>query len=343
MTGKQWEILIGVINGARYEPLPVGFIVDSPWLPQWYGVSRQDYYRSDKIWFEANIKAAESFADVMFLPGFWPECGMATEPSAFDANIIWSEETLPHVEKIINSFDEIENLVKPNVKTDGLLPAMLGRLSNNEKKINERGHSIKFAVSRGPLNIASFLAGTTEFLMGIKINPDEAHKLLSVVSEFISDWLTVQMETFISIDGLFLLDDIVGFLGKEDFEEFVLPYMKRIYDSFDVRVKFFHNDAAGVVCAPYLEEIGINLFNFSFEHGLGEMRRLAGDSVTLVGNIPPRDVLANGTAEDVKNSVEEALNSIDDRNRIILSCGGGMSQGVSTDNIKAFVDAVSNN
>ena len=39
------------------------------------------------------------------------------------------------------------------------------------------------------------------------------------------------------------------------------------------------------------------MFNFSFEHSLGEIRELAGNEVVLVGNIPPRDVLAGGTPE----------------------------------------------
>ena len=59
------------------------------------------------------------------------------------------------------------------------------------------------------------------------------------------------------------------------------------FGCLDVSVKFFHNDAPGLVCAPHLVEIGINLFNFSSDHGLAQMKKLAGDKVTLLGNIPP--------------------------------------------------------
>jgi uroporphyrinogen decarboxylase len=131
----------------------------------------------------------------------------------------------------------------------------------------------------------------------------------------------------------------VGFLGAEDFEATALPYLKRIFDSLDVAVKFFHNDAAGAVCAPYLEQMGVNLFNFSYQHTLGEMKKLTNGAVTLLGNIPPRDVLAQGTPEAVRQSVQEALNSVDDKKRIILSCGGGMPDGVPSENIEAFVAA----
>jgi uroporphyrinogen decarboxylase len=86
--------------------------------------------------------------------------------------------------------------------------------------------------------------------------------------------------------------------------------------------------------------MGVNMFNFSFEHSLGEMRKLAGPDIVLVGNIPPRDVLAGGTPEQVKTAVNEAFDETDNYDRIIWSAGGGMPQDVSTANIQAFIDAV---
>ena len=35
-----------------------------------------DYFSSDNLWLEANLKAAKTFPDAMFLPGFWSEYGM---------------------------------------------------------------------------------------------------------------------------------------------------------------------------------------------------------------------------------------------------------------------------
>jgi len=67
------------------------------------------------------------------------------------------------------------------------------------------------------------------------------------------------------------------------------------------------------------------------------MKKLTANSVTLLGNVPPHDVLSVGTAEDVRNSVKAALDAVIDRRRIIMSCGGGMSPGISTDNIEAFL------
>ncbi len=339
MTNEQWAKLLAVLDGQTIDPLPVGFIIDSPWLPGWAGMTILDYYTSDEKWFDANVKAIKTFEDVMFLPGFWSEFGMCTEPSAFGTKCRWTQRELPYAEKIIKSVADIASIEKPNCKTDGLLPFMINRLQHHQPRIEEMGHQIKFAVARGPLNIATFLMGTTEFLMAMRTDTEEIEKLLTLITDFTADWLAYQKECFPSIEGIFLLDDIVGFLGEPDFKQSARPYLKRLFNCLDVPVRFFHNDAQGMVTAGFLEEIGINLFNFSFEHSLTEMRQKAGDTVTLLGNIPPRDVLAQGTPDDVTTAVKAALEPLEDKTRLILSCGGGLPPEVPTQNIQALIQA----
>jgi uroporphyrinogen decarboxylase len=339
MTGEQWQRLLAVIRGEVFSPLPVGFVIDSPWLPGWAGISTLDYYASGKKWFSANLKAAQQFPEVLFLPGFWSEFGMCTEPSAFGTKCRWAENELPFASKIIRTVGDLSSLDKPNPRTDGLLPFVIRRLQEYQDRIEKAGHHIRFAVSRGPLNIASFLMGTTEFLMATRTNPEEIRGFLAMIADFIVDWLTYQKECFPSIEGIFILDDIVGFLGPQDFKSTALPYLKRVFGCLDVPVRFFHNDAQGMVCAPFLGEIGVNLFNFSFEHSLAEMKARTGGQVTLLGNIPPRDVLAQGTPADVTASVEAAIEPLSDRSRIILSCGGGLPPAVPTENIAAVITA----
>lgn len=339
MTNAQWEELVKISKGETSHVSQVGFIIDSPWLPGWHGVSLLDYYTSDRIWFEANRKAIETFPEVMFLPGFWSEYGMCTEPSAFGAKMVWSESSLPHADRIMDDPVMLSKLTKPDVKTDGLLPFMLNRLRHSEADIRKMGHEIKFAISRGPLNIASFLSGTTELMLAISMNPEEILGGLNTITDFIIDWISAQVEAFPGIEGILVLDDIVGFLGDEDFKAFALPYLKKIFQAFDMPVKLFHNDAHGLVCAPYLDEIGVNIFNFSFEHSIAQMRELTGDSVVLLGNIPPRDVLANGSPEEVHESVVEMMESAGEATRVIWSCGGGMPPDVPTENIRTFISS----
>lgn len=336
MRKEQWQILQDVISGKQISPLPSGFIIDSPWLPGWAGISILDYFTSDEHWFQANKMAVETFPEVIFLPGFWSEFGMCTEPSAFGAKCSFHRNELPFADKIIRDTKDIEKITAPDPRADGLAPFVLNRLELNRKRIEELGHSVYFAVARGPLNIASFLMGSTEFLMGLRTDTEKIHKLLEIVTDYTIKWLKLQKEKFDTIDGILILDDIVGFCGEPDFKEFAQPYLKQIFDCLDVSVKFFHNDADGKGCAPHLGQTGINLFNFSFMHSLKEMKEWTNNEVALLGNIPPRDVLAGGTKEQIKESLVNAVGELEDRRKIILSCGGGMPDGVSSENINAF-------
>jgi len=203
MTDQQWELLKKVINGETVKPLPIGFIIDCPWLPNWYGIKIFDYFSNDELWLNANLKALKDFPDVIFLPGFWSEFGMCTEPSAFGARCTFPENEFPHAHRVIQSTDDIDSLPQPNPKTDGLLPFMLNRLKLAQPKIEAAGHKIRFAVARGPLNIASYLMGSTEFLTTMMMQPDKAETLMKKITTYLKDWLGLQMETFPSIDGIF--------------------------------------------------------------------------------------------------------------------------------------------
>ncbi|HAX95480.1 MAG TPA: uroporphyrinogen decarboxylase [Prolixibacteraceae bacterium] len=340
MKQEHWPLLLDIVNG-KVPPKPIaGFIIDSPWLPGWYGISTLQYYSSEKLWFEANMHAISKFPDVIFLPGFWSEFGMCTEPSAFGAKTIWTQHALPHADRIMHDISEASQIKEPNPKTDGLLPFVLQRLVNYRPEIRNAGCDIRFAIARGPLNIASFLLGTTELMMAMMMDPENTHRLLKTITSFTINWLQLQKETIPEIDGILLLDDIVGFVGDDECREFAVPYLKQIFAAFDSSVRFFHNDAQGLISTPYLHEIGVNLFNFSFEHSLEEIRKLAGPEVALLGNLPPRDVMAAGTPEQVFDETVKMVKSINDHSGILWSVGGGMPPGVNTANIEAFISAL---
>lgn len=340
MTQQEWDALVAVVRGESDYRKALGFIIDSPWLPGWAGISTLDYYSSDDIWLKTNFKAIDLFPEITFLPGFWSEYGMCTEPSAFGARSVWYESNLPHAERVIHHEDDIDRLPQPNVTSDGLLPFMINRLRLMLPAIEAQGHQIKFAVTRGPLNIATFLMGTSEFLLLLAMDPEKAHQLMEKITRFIVDWVRHQKNCFPTIEGILLLDDIVGFVGEEECKEFVVPYLKRCFDAINTKINFFHNDAHGLVCAPFLQEMGVNLFNFAFDHPINQIRELAGSEVALIGNLPPRDVLAAASPEEVYQATLQMMQETKDHSRMIWSCGGGIPQNVPTENLQAFVKAV---
>jgi uroporphyrinogen-III decarboxylase len=339
MTEKQWTNLLDIIDGKEMKPLPVGFIIDSPWLPGWYGINILDYFTNDELWFKANMKVLNEFPDIIFLPGFWSEYGMCSEPSAFGARCSFPLNEFPHAYKVICSVEDINIITRPNPETDGLAPFILNRLLLYRQKIENEGHKIYFSVSRGPLNIASYLMGTTEFLLAMMTHPEAIHSLLNIITEYLVEWHNLQQKTFPDIDGILILDDIIGFIGEGEFLSFGFPCLKRIFDR-NVRVKFLHNDADCSSSLKHLPELGINLFNMGFDKSLNELKTQTNNKITMLGNIPPRDVLANGSKTQIETSVKDLITNLENRNRVIVSCGGGMPPAVSTENIKFFEQMV---
>lgn len=336
MTNNQWNCLLDVIQGKTFEKIPAGFIIDSPWLPNWYGISILDYFSNDELWFQSNLKAMETFPQAIFLPGFWSEYGMCTEPSAFGAGCMFPKNEFPFAYKVIHETEDIDHLHLPNVETDGLLPFVLNRLLLARKKIEAAGHEVRFSVSRGPLNIASFLMGSTEFLMAMMMDPQRVHALLRIITDFLKSWHQLQRKSIDSIDGIMMLDDIVGFIGEDEFMEFGYPYLKELYDE-NVSVKFFHNDADCRASVKHYPSIGINLYNPGIQVSIKELKEMTQNQLTILGSVPPRDVLAKGTPDDVRTCVAQQLSELNDHSKLILSCAGGMPPNASTENIRALI------
>lgn len=339
MNDQQWNDLKSMVKGEYNGQLQAGFIIDSPWLPNWYGIKILDYFSNDELWLKANLKAIETFPDAMFLPGFWSEFGMCTEPSAFGAKCVFWPDEFPFAEKVIQKDEDIDELQVPNPETDGLLPFMLNRLKHAQPAIESAGHKIRFSVSRGPLNIASFLMGTTELLTLMMMDPERIHKLLRIITDFLKKWHKIQHDAIPTIDGILMLDDIVGFIGEEEFVEFGLPYLKELYDTND-SIKLFHNDADCSMSVKYYPEIGINIFNPGLDMTIAELQEITENKMVILGSLPPRDVLAASNPEEVYELTKTMIKAVPNKKKLLVSCGGGMPPKVSAENLQAFIKAV---
>jgi len=113
-----------------------------PLAAGWAGMSLLDYFTNERMWLEANLKQVTTFPDVLFLPGFWAEYGMCTEPSAFGARCIWQEHEFPFAEKLPCNLDELAAIERPDPRKCGLPPFVLKRLQHCRAGIEGEGHAI---------------------------------------------------------------------------------------------------------------------------------------------------------------------------------------------------------
>ena len=339
MTPQQWKIVAQCAAGAEFETPPVALIVDSPWIPGYLGISTLDYLTVPEVWLRANLRVAADFPEVIFLPGFWVEMGMAAEPSGFGGKVSFYPDKTPAVHPRGSSLDDLAGLSLPDPRADGLMPVILNYYRRLEPAIKDAGQTVKMVAARGPLTVATHLMGVTDFLLAVKLNPVEVHRLLRTTTTLVRTWLEAQAEALSEVEGILVLDDIAGFLSPKDYLEFAHPYLKEVFDAFPGVVKMFHNDTDNPVSYRYLPELGVQIFNFTHKQPIAKVRALVGPDLCLLGNVPPLEVLAKGNRDEVLASARECLNNHPGRKGLILSAGGGTSPGTPGENVRALVEA----
>ena len=123
MGATPWERFKQAARLEEPEPVPVGLIVDSPWLPGYAGIDTRDYYLFADKWLEINRGLLARFPDAAWVPGFWIEYGMAAEPSAFGTRVLFYPAQPPSIESIISDVDFwAENIRPAHPHKAGLMP-----------------------------------------------------------------------------------------------------------------------------------------------------------------------------------------------------------------------------
>lgn len=346
MNKQQWSQFESVINKTN-ERLYSGLIVDSPWIPGYCGMTNLDFYARPDEWLRAYSKIKADFPELIFLPDWWCEYGMATEPSGFGCKVGFYDDNLPVVHHILENVDDenINSLTAPNPRVDGLMPLLLNVQRYVQPRIQEMGEDIYIVATRGPLTIASHLMEMTEFLVGIKTVGNPIHKILRKTTNLCKNWLDAQLNNVKNAKGILVLDDVTGFLNEEDYLEFSHPYLKEIFSAFPDMLHLLHNDAVSTSSYPYLADMGVDLFNMTHTVSIAKVKKLVGDRVCLLGNIPPMS-LTNQTPEDVSlltnNMIDEYISAnCGDFHGLLVSTGGGAPMGSKGENIRALIDAVS--
>jgi uroporphyrinogen-III decarboxylase len=338
MRAGQWETLCRVAKGEGFKNPPVALIVDTPWIPPYLGISTIDYIAVQEVWFASNMAVMERFPEVIFLPGFWVEPGMAAEPSGFGCRVTFSEGQPPSVHPIASDVSALESLSPANPRQDGLMPMVLSQYRNMLPKVRDKGMDIKMVAARGPLALAAHLLGLTEFLIALKTEPQKTHALLKTAARTVKDWLSAQAEALPGVEGILVLDDVMGFLSREDYLEFAHPYFKEVFQT-PAKVKALHNDTDSAVCYEFIADLGVNIFNFTHMKPIPEVRARIGDSVCLMGNVPPLQVLSKGTPEEVAASARKCIEENAGNPAFLLSAGGGVSMGTPGENVQSLIDA----
>jgi MtaA/CmuA family methyltransferase len=341
MRPEQWQCFKKAAKQAPGATTPVALIVDSPWIPGYAGIGHLDYYLDPELWFQTNLRLQREFSDIILFPSWWVEYGMAIEPSAFGSRIHFWPDQPPAQSPVLKRIEDVEGLPGVNPSTDGLMPLALHLYRTHRRRILDAGYTIPVVAARGPLCLAAFLRGVSEFMMDTVESPEAVHKLLALTTQTVIDWLKAQAEAAgDTVEGILVLDDIVGFLSGPAYREFAQPYLKRICDAFPADwVKVYHNDANVRPFLADLPDAGFDVLNWSHKIDAVQAREKTKGRICLMGNVPPLEIGVRGTPEMVRNAAVEVLEKTNGEG-LILSVGGGVSPGMPKENMMALVEAL---
>ncbi len=330
-----WERFAAVARGGKADRVPVALIVDSPWLPGYADVDTLDYFLNTDRWLRINRDLLTRFPDVAWIPGFWIEYGMAAEPSAFGARIVWHHDQPPAIEPVLGGLAALKDVEPADPQHHGFMPLILQRYAETENQLLRDGIHIKMVAARGPFAVTGWMLSMTELMVVLQTEPDAMHQLLDTVTTTIIAWLRAQLNVLKAPEGIMVLDDIVGLLSPKLFEEFARPCMTRLFSEFNGMIRVYHNDTPCPHLIKPMANLGFDVFNFSHEMDIAKVQAEM-PNIALMGNVSPYAVMVNGTPQEVEAWACECVRRTNKKN-LILSAGGGVSPGTPAEAIDALM------
>lgn len=341
MRPEQWQAFKAAAKRQTRRPVPLALIVDSPWIPAYAGLSHWEYFFDVEAWYAANLKVQCDFPEVIWFPSWWSEVGMGAEPSALGPRLRFYRHRVPDVEPLPFPMEQLDELTPPDPRLDGFMALCLYRYEKLAPRIRAAGFTIPVVAARGPLTIGSFLRGVTPLMTDLVDEPERTLKFLDLTTNLAIGWLRAQIEVLgDGVEGILILDDLTGFIGRKHYEQFAHPFLRRICDAFPPEwVKVFHNDASVAACLDLLPAAGFDVINWGVETSMTQACQRLGGRMALMGNVPPLDLGVRGTPEQVYAAARRALDEAGDH-PLILSFAGATTTGVPPANVRAMARAV---
>lgn len=258
------------------------------------------------------------------------------EAQALGANVIIPEDDVPYCkEMLVNTAEDICKLkpVKPedSPRTYDRLEAVRF-LSDTIKK-----EAPVVGWVEGSVAEACDLTGVSEFMMMMLDEPEMAHQLLEVCLEQSRLFALGQIAAGAQIIGVG--DAATSLIGPDLYEEFALPYQKRLIEEI-------HKAGAKVklhICGnlnPVLESIaqtGADIVDLDYMVDMENAVNIFGNSLSVCGNFDPVSVLLQGQAEDIRNEVKRCA-AFSNKNSMFISAGCEIPKYTPDENVMAIYE-----
>lgn len=242
---------------------------------------------------------------------------------------------------VLDDYEKLDSMEIVNPYKDGRLPAMLEKLKELKARFPERPVSTGVA---GPLTTAAAIRKPENVLRDVIKNKERLHQLLDFSVKSSLAWVEAVVKEMgpVSVN----IADPVGSLSLinlKQFEEFSKPHLKELIDGI---IELTGMNPSIHICGKSkgiwkpVAELGVSMWSIDNIEDLEEAKNAIGDMVPICGNVPPVEVLKDGSIDDVIESVKECLRKGSDSPKgYVLYSGCQVPIGTPRENVLAFIYA----
>jgi|GEM_PF-2041612 len=343
MAMTVWEKALAVAWGKDFEAVPVVLQVYGLVLKRFGGVKEYEYYQDVRLQLRSKVAFQRRFPSVVNIGmGSYPEGGeMITIPTAFGGEIRWMEDSPPYVVNypiaVPEDVDRIEEAGVPDAAS-GVASEFLKRLEYFyewfPKDLREEYGYVDGVLCPGALVEGAALSmGYDKFFVWMRLHPDSLHRWLRIATDWYLKYCRAIEEVVGPCKVLWVPDHIPHMMGKKQFQEFVLPYLNKVFGRYKGALRVWHNEGAVGHMLEEVDKIDAEVWHFGPSEDVARCRLKT--HFCLQGNIHPPDFVKMSERQVVEEC--EKLISMAWPGKFWLSTGGGMSPGTPFRNIDAMV------
>jgi uroporphyrinogen decarboxylase len=160
--------------------------------------------------------------------------------------------------------------------------------------------------------------------------------LMEKISEVLIRYLKAQIRS--GVQALQIFDSWVGCLSPGDYEEYVLPYSKKVIDGVGKSVPLIHFATSNSALLELMKRAGGDVIGVDWRVNIGEAWARLGYDVAIQGNLDP--VILFGPVGLIEKKVKKILDSVGGRPGHIFNLGHGILPNTPPDHVDALIEAV---
>jgi len=160
--------------------------------------------------------------------------------------------------------------------------------------------------------------------------------LMEKISRVLIQYLKAQIRA--GVQAVQVFDSWVGCLSPVDYEEYVLPYSKKVIDGIDQRVPLIHFATSNATLLELMKRAGGNVIGVDWRINIREAWERLGYDVAIQGNLDP--VILFGPVSLIEREVKRILDRVEGRPGHIFNLGHGILPNTPVDHVAALVDMV---